>query len=193
MAMAHASPGAVVYAKALFEAVDADGGNAVLLDVDERLQRIRRAWSEIPALRGYFLSATVPLTDREAALDKIILEAPKLLGNFMRLLLRRSRLALVGEIALAFDALLDERLGRIQVTLTTAVPVAESEFQSWTDKIRVAIGGEPVVSHVVNADIVAGAIIRVGDRVVDGSARRKLAALRRNIVQRGKQTHALQS
>lgn len=193
MSMAHASPGAVVYAKALFEAVDAAGSDDDLREVDERLQRMRRAWLEIPSLRGYFLSATVPLAEREAALGKLASTVPTLLRNFLRLLLRRGRMVLVPEIAQAFDELLDERLGRIQVTLTTAVPVAESDFRGWTDQIRTAIGGEPVVQHVVNPDIVAGAIIRVGDHVIDGSARRKLVALRKNIVQRGKQTHALQS
>lgn len=193
MAVAHASPGAMVYAKALFEAVDAAGGDDLLREVDKRLGRMRSAWTEIPSLRGYFLSATVPLPDREAALDKLTSTVPPLLRNFLRLLLRRGRMSLVSEIAVAFDALLDERLGRIQVTLTTAVPVAENEFQGWTDQIRAAIGGEPVVEHVVDNEIVAGAIIRVGDRVIDGSARRKLTALHQNIIQRGKQTHALQS
>lgn len=199
MAVVHASPGAMVYAKALFQAVDTAGGDAMLREVDERLQNTRSAWLEIPALRGYFLSATVPLSERETALEKLAQnmkraqDAPPLYRNFVQLLLRRGRMALIPEIAVAFDALLDERLGRIKVTLTTAVPVAETEFQEWTGQIRTAIGGEPVVAHVVNPDIVAGAIIRVGDRVVDGSARRKLAALRQNIVQRGKQTYALQS
>lgn len=193
MAVSHASPGAMVYAKALFEAVDAAGGDQLLREVDTRLQRMRAAWTEISSLRGYFLSATVSLSDREASLDKLTSTVPPLLRNFLRLLLRRGRLVMVDEIAIAYEDLLNERLGRIQVTLTTATPVAEDDFRQWTDQIRTAIGGEPLVQHVVNSDIVAGAIIRVGDRVIDGCARRKLAALHENIIQRGKQTHALQS
>lgn len=193
MATSHASPGAMVYAKALFEAVAAAGSDNDLRAVDERLQGLASAWREDSAFRGYFLSATVSAPERAAALEKLVAGDAPLFRNFMRLLQKRGRLALLDEIALAFDALLDERLGRIPVTLTTAVPVAEHDFQAWTSQIRAAIGGEPVLEHVVDPQIVAGAVIRVGDRVIDGSARRRLAALRENIIQRGKQDHALQS
>jgi len=193
MVVTHASPGAVVYAKALFEAADEAGGEALLREVDQGLQQLGAAWEQTRSLRAYFLSATVPLHDRRSALGKLVQPYPALLQNFMRLLLQRGRMALLAEAPIAFDALLDARLGRIPVTLTTAAAVAETEFQGWTEKIRAALGGEPVVQHVVNPDIVAGAIIRVGDRVIDGSARRRLAVLRENIVRRGKQIHALQS
>ena len=153
------------------------------------------AWQKDRVWRAYFLSGIVSESEKTDAMNRLVegSDAPPLLGNLMKLLQQRGRLALLAEVAAGFRSLLDERLGRVPVTLTTAVPVAEEEFRAWTEQIRVAIGGEPVVEHVVNPSIIAGAIIRVGDRVMDGSARRRLGEFRQNIIQRGKQTNALQS
>jgi F-type H+-transporting ATPase subunit delta len=191
----HASPGAMVYARALFEAADAAGGVALLTEIGQRLDTAGEAWHTDRVWRAYFLSGSIPESTKADAMKRIVEsdERPPLLGSMMKLLLERGRLFLLDQIAVGFRGLLDERLGRIPVTLTTAVPIAEIDFRTWTDQIRQAIGGEPVVEHVVDPQIIAGAIIRVGDRVIDGSARRRLNAFRQNIVQRGKQTHALQS
>ena len=194
MASTHASPGSIIYANALAEAVEAEGGLELLGEVDEGLRAFSEVWESDGVLRGYFLSSEVPRAKRAATMDSLVEgNFPKLLANFLRLLLRRGRLSLIPEIAFALHQRLDERLGRVPVTLTTAVPVPESDFQAWTEKISEAIGGEPVVEHVVKPEIVAGAIIRVGDRVLDGSARRQLADLKQRIVERGMQEHALQS
>lgn len=193
MLRAHATPGGTIYAKALFEAVDAQGGESALSDVGARLEALGEAWEQDRALRAYFLSGYVASSEKSKAMDTLSEGHPTLLANFLKLLLERSRLVLLGEIAASYAKLLDERLGRVPVTITTAVAVDDASFQSWKQSIAAAIGGDPVVRHVVKPEIVAGAVIRVGDRVVDGSARRRLKELHQQIIQRGKQIHALQS
>lgn len=194
MAASQASTGGAIYARALAEAVEAEGGKALLQDVGSVLGAFCKAWTGDPVLRSYFLATQIPSAQKQASVDTLVSgRFPPLLGNFLRLLLRRGRLALLPEIGEAFHKILDERLGRVPVTLTTAVPVPESEFRAWKDAIRGTVGGEAVIKHVVKPEIVAGAIIRVGDRVLDGSARRRLADLHQRIIERGMQRHALQS
>ena len=194
MSSAHASPGSTAYARALAEAVEAEGGKALLQDVGSVLGAITEAWDADRVLRSYFLSTDIPSADKHASMNTLV-EArfPKLLANFMRLLLQRGRLSLLPEIDAAYRAILDERLGRVPVTITTAMAVPESDFRAWKDAIRGAIGGDAVVTHVVKPEIIAGAVIRVGDRIVDGSARRRLSELHTRIIERGMQRHALQS
>jgi len=194
MSTAHASPGSMVYAGALAEAVEAAGGKAELQDVGSVLAAFADAWARDPVLRSYFLATEVSSEQKRAAMDKLVEgRFPKLLANFFRLLLRRGRLTLVPEIAASYAAILDERLGRVPVTLTTAVPVPESDFQAWKTAIRGAVDGEAVIDHVVKPEILAGAVIRIGDRILDGSARRQLSELHTRIIERGMQRHALQS
>ena len=194
MAASQASTGGMIYARALAEAVEAEGGTALLQDVGDVLGSLCEAWESDRTLRSYFLATEVSTAQKEKALDTLVTgRFPKLLGNFLKLLLQRGRLSLLEEIGAAYRAILDEKLGRVPVTITTAVPVPEGEFRTWTEAIRGAVGGNAVVDHVVKPDIVAGAVIRVGDRVIDGSARRRLADLHHRIIQRGMQRHALQS
>ncbi|MDF1703013.1 MAG: ATP synthase F1 subunit delta [Planctomycetota bacterium] len=194
MAGGHASSGGTIYARALAEAVEAEGGAALLQDVESVLDSLCASWDADRILRSYFLATEVSGAQKRVAMDKLVEgRFPKLLGNFLKLLLERGRLAMLPEIGTGFREILDEKLGRVPVTITTAVPVPESEFRSWTEAIRAAVGGNAIVDHVVKPDIVAGAVIRVGDRVIDGSARRRLADLHNRIIQRGMQRHALQS
>jgi F-type H+-transporting ATPase subunit delta len=187
------SPGGAIYAAALFEAADAAGGTPLLEEAGAALQAVASAWEGDRALRAFFLASSVPATQKQAALVKLATRLPKLVGHFLRLLHRRGRLAMLPQVAAAYAEALDARLGRVPVTLTTAVPVPEREYQDWVAAIRRTIGGEPIVEHQVRPEILAGAVVRVGDRVADGSARRRLAELRKNIVERGTHFHALQS
>ncbi len=194
MSAAHASPGAAVYAKALAEAAEAAGGLDEMRSIGEALDAIGEAWEKDKVFRAFFLSAEIASTDKGVAMDKLTSAGfPRLVANFLRLAYRRGRLALLPEMAYAYRELLDEKLGRVPVTITTAAYVDPDRLATWKEQIRAAVSGEPVVEHVVRPEIIAGAIIRVGDRVMDGSGRRHLAELEQRIVQRGMQTNALQS
>jgi F-type H+-transporting ATPase subunit delta len=187
----HVDPGGAIYAEALAGVVEAEGGLEALRETGERLAALGAAWREDRTLRAFFLSAEVSGTEKRAALDSVAALQPRVLGNFLRLLLARGRLVMLGQIEEAFAAILDRKLGRVPATLTTAVPMPEERLEAWRQALAAATGLEPVLRHVVRPEIVAGAIVQVGDTVADGSARRRLGELRRQILERG--IHAVQS
>jgi len=199
MATSHAQTGSTMYARALAEAVEAEGadpatGKALLEGVESTLESFADAWASDSVLRSYFLSTEVSRAEKQAGMDKLVVDRfPILLGNFLRILLSRRRLELLPEIAFSFRKIVDERLGRVPLTITTAVPVPEIDFREWVKAIQKSVGAGAVVDHVVRPEIIAGCIIRMGDRVADGSARRRLAELHKKIIARGKQHYALQS
>ena len=192
MPVTHADPGAIVYAKALMEAVQAQGGLDALREAGAAVEATSSAWEQNRTLRAYFLASEVPNAVQAASLDKLVGELPKLVANFLRLLMKRNRLSLLPDIGFAFRELLDEKLGRVPVTITTAVPIDDVSLHSWSQRIREAVGGEPVIRHEVKPELLAGAVIRVGDQVADGSVRRQLATLKNRIIEKGLQRHGLQ-
>ena len=199
MATTHADSGSTMYALALVEAIeaaasDSASGHADLEAAEGALQSVADAWASDHIFRSYFLSTDVTRADKEEAMDKLVADRfPLLVGNFLRILLQRRRLPLLEQIAFALHAIVNERLGRVPLTITTAVPVPEDDFQSWVDEIQKVVGSGAVVEHVVKPEIIAGCIIRMGDHVADGSARRRLADLNKQIIERGTQHYALQS
>jgi F-type H+-transporting ATPase subunit delta len=185
------APLARVYAEALAEAAEAQGGRDLLEEVGAWFDAFGKIWAENRSFRGHFVSGSVPGPLKQETLQRLGGgKMPRLLGNTLRLLLERGRFPIVGEVAEAYRAIVDKRLGRTPVTIWTATPVPPERLVAWIQTVRQALGTEPVVRHVVKPELVAGAVVRAGDLVADGSARRRLMELRKRILQRGK--HASQ-
>ena len=183
---------AAVYAEALAEAAEARGGEALLREVGEALDAWGKVWTERRDVRAYFLSSFTPRTRRDETLSRWISGGPDLFQDFVRLLIRRGRGRHLGEVAKAYAEILDQRLRRVPVVLTTALPLPEGRLEDFTERLRKATGQEPVVRHVVDPDLVAGAVLRVGDAMVDGSIRRRIREALQFLRERSK-LHALQS
>ena len=66
--------------------------------------------------------------------------------------------------------------------MTTAQPLDGAARASVVDAVRRATGATEVqLSEQTDRTILGGAIIQIGDHIVDGSVRARLAGLRRNI------------
>ena len=70
---------------------------------------------------------------------------------------------------------------RIPVELTTAAPLGDAELSRDADDLRKKIGGEPVIRHRVDPDLIGGVVIRIGDVVHDGSIANQLKLLRKRM------------
>jgi F-type H+-transporting ATPase subunit delta len=74
--------------------------------------------------------------------------------------------------------------GRVHAQVTLAKPVNEAERAEIGRHLSKTLG-KPVVPQVrVNPNIVGGIIVRIGDRVMDGSIRRRLGVLRSRMLAR---------
>ena len=177
-----------IYAEALAEAADAQG---VLVGVGAELAAFAAQWRAHKTLRAFFLSGAIRRDAKAATIDRVFRgNASDLFADFLHVLLRRNRLFTLPDADTAFTKLLDARLGRVAVTITTAAPATEAELEGWTARLAAAIGKTPVLTHHVRPGIIGGAIVRVGDTVTDGSVRRRLVALRRRIAAHGVQAPA---
>jgi F-type H+-transporting ATPase subunit delta len=183
---------AATYAQALLEAAEGRGGRELLLEIGETLDAYGRIWSENRDLRAYFLSGFVPEARRLVAFDRLFADTQPLFQDFVRLLVRRGRGRYLGEIAKAYRIALDRRLGRVAVVLRTALPVPDDVIRGWLDAFRARTGQEPVFEQIVDPDLIAGGVLRVGESMADGSVQRRLTELVQYMAERGKK-YALQS
>jgi F-type H+-transporting ATPase subunit delta len=98
--------------------------------------------------------------------------------RFVQKMVDNRRQMLLPDVATEYAGLVDQRAGRVHARVTVARETSEAErariAQQLSDRL-----GKTVVPHVgVNPDILGGVVVRVGDTVMDGSVRRKLATLR---------------
>lgn len=169
------------YAGALFEIGERHGQRDEFAAAMDELLRLLDGE---PKLRAFLESPKVETADKKRVLRVAFEERmPPLVLNFLMVVLDKRRQRLLREIAREYLALLDERLGRLHVQVTLArEPDERDEREIATDLSRIL--GRKVIPHVqVNPQILGGIVVRYGDRLLDGSLRRRLVSLRRRLVE----------
>ena len=94
--------------------------------------------------------------------------------NFVRTLADNRRLALLPEIAALFDELKSEAEGVIDVTVTSAAPLDESQRHKLTAALERRLGRSVRLQCATDPALIGGAVLRAGDLVIDGSLRGRL-------------------
>lgn len=130
-------------------------------------------------LRGVLVNPGVPLAERHAVLSEVLrrLALHGYVNNFLRLLLDKSRFAVLPEITLAFGEMADELAGRVRATVRTARALDAVTSAQVEAALAQATGRTVVVRYVVEPGLIGGMVAQVGDKVYDSSVRGRLEQL----------------
>ncbi|HJR67969.1 MAG TPA: F0F1 ATP synthase subunit delta [Gemmatimonadaceae bacterium] len=169
------------YAEALLslasKAKDLTGWGAMISDVADAITRDER-------LRLFLESPRVSVEQKNDVIGKAFQDRmPRLFVRFLQAVVRHRRHAIIPEIAVQYHALVDEIEGRVHARVTVSrEPNAKLE-KTVVDRLSKVLGKTVVPHFTVDESILGGTIIRIGDTVMDGSVRRKLARLRQRMMQ----------
>lgn len=78
---------------------------------------------------------------------------------------------------------LRQRNEAIPVTVISAVPLSEEEQQVVAAELRQYLGDNPEITYRVDPAILGGLILKIGDRLIDGSARTRLEGMRQALIE----------
>lgn len=162
------------YAKAAFELAREAGA---LKSWSGQLAQIASAVSD-PQVQALIAHPALTRAQLAAALSQALEKSLSREGlGFLRLLAENGRLSAAGKIAEQFEALRAEAESRIDVEITTAAPVADAQAQSLAQAIGQRLARAVAVEWKTDDSLIAGAVIRAGDLVIDGSAKGELERL----------------
>jgi F-type H+-transporting ATPase subunit delta len=102
--------------------------------------------------------------------------------NLLRLLSEYNRLKLAPAIAEQFEALRAEHERRVDVQIVSAAPVEAAQQQALVAAVKKKLNRDVNVEWTTDPSLIAGAQIRAGDTVIDGSISGELARLRQALV-----------
>jgi F-type H+-transporting ATPase subunit delta len=170
---------ALNYAEALFALGEKSGRSDEYAGL---LEAIASAVDTSPRAQSVLMSPKVTKTKKAEILAAALPGAPKEFVLFLTAVVKRGRQLLFGEMASQYRGLLDVKHKRVRAGITLARTPDAAMQASITQALEKALGMEVVAGFAVDPEILGGAVIRVGDRVLDGSVRRKLAQLRRQLL-----------
>jgi F-type H+-transporting ATPase subunit delta len=126
---------------------------------------------------------SIPLETRLATAQETF---GKLVGekglNLIGLMLRRGRIQELPRLAAEFRRLDNERKGITQATATSASALTKDEVAALTRRLEDYTGGRVELDVQVDPSLLGGLVVRVGDRLIDGSVRSRLERLRNQLV-----------
>ena len=178
-----------VYAQAVFNAA---GGRAEQDALMDELESLRDdVLARQPKVQELFASELISDDEKHALIDRLFAgRASTLLLNFLKVLNKHGRLGMIRDVIAAARKIWETQSGRQPVLLETANPLTPELEQEILASLAKVLGADPIVSATVNPDLIAGFVIRVGDRVFDGSVRTRLEAMRKGMIARA--TEAIQ-
>lgn len=169
------------YADAVFEIARAEGR------FDEWEQELELLVGVLgsPEIASWLANPSVSAADKDALIQTGLASAGEGARNLARLLVTRGRANLAPAILDAYRLQLDDERGIAHARVTTAVPLSEQEMSQVNSRLTDLTGRQVKMETAIDPSIIGGVVVRIGDKLIDGSTRARLQDLKRRLAGAG--------
>jgi F-type H+-transporting ATPase subunit delta len=171
------------YARALVDVVLAPASQLEPDRVREELLSFERALADSPELANALASPAITRPRKRAVIARLgqSLGVSGVAKNFLFVLIDHRRMADLTGIIAAFEKMVDERLGIMQVEVTSAQELKQPQQADLIRRLETMTGKKIALNLRTDSDLVGGLVVRLGSTVFDGSVRGQLEALGREL------------
>lgn len=170
---------AVRYAKALLE-LALDQNKVDLIEAD--MQQLINTADEVHDFQVFINSPLIPIDKKVAAIKTIFKNFSEITLKFLELVTNNGREGAMIDIARQFNVLLMAHKGIVPVTIISAQPLQENTKAEIMTKINGVVKGTPKITEEVDASLIGGFIIRMGDQQFDASVASQLQRMKQQFV-----------
>ena len=147
------------------------------------LLKINRFLKKYPGLTTFFDHPRIRLAEKQKMILKIVgLNYAPELEELLFLLTEKRGLGILPEIIREMETIHWHRHGITPVAISSAHPLAPSEKETLLRRLTETIGEKFSADFAVREDLLAGLVIRVGDRTLDNSLKKYLRDIRENLL-----------
>lgn len=175
-----------IFAQSLFDLAEKQGGRAALDEIADELEQIAEQTGRDPQMREFFNSKVITGADKERVLATAFKDRVNpLIYQFVVVLARRERIDRFRRIVAAFDQMMQEKFGIVEVDVFTRYPLEKSEIDAIRAKLQAAMKREPVVHAYTDENMIGGIKIQVGDKLLDASVDAQLRHMQQRLLEQG--------
>ncbi len=167
------------YAEALFELGESTGKTERFAEL---IDAVAGAIETTPEVQAVLMSPRVPKAEKARILGAALQDAPREFVLFLQALIKRGRQRVLREVASEYEALLDLKHNRVRAGVTLARPGSPALQRDIQAALSRQLGKEVLASFHVDPEILGGTVVRIGERIHDGSVRRRMTKLKRALV-----------
>ncbi len=168
------------YAEALSGNISDEG---VLEKALENLRSFNEAMKTEPELARFFEHPSISSDKKQNVVQEICnrLDVDEKVANTMTLLNERGKILFLGKIVEYFEQVVDRRLNRTRVQVTSAHPLTTANIDRLKAALNKILGKTILIDTEVDESLIGGIMLRIGDQVADDTIRNRLEILKRTI------------
>jgi F-type H+-transporting ATPase subunit delta len=170
------------YAETLLTLAQRHGGAPTVDAFGQALEELVALLREEPRVRKFLETPLVEVEAKKKAVRATLDgRVPELFLRFVLVVVDKRRAAFLPDIATQYRDMVDQIRGRVRATVTVAREPDESMRSEIRDALQRSLGREVIATYQVDEGLLGGAVLRVGDQILDGSVRRRASDLRRRL------------
>ncbi len=168
------------YVKALFDVATASGALAA---VEKDLRALAAAAEGSDQMQKVALSPLLTRAQKADAMKAVLaqLKAHELTTQFVLMLARQQRLAVLGDIAKLFGQWAENSRGEMSAEIVAASKLSEKEVAVVSERLGKAYGKKVNLTVKEDASLLGGVVVRIGSIQLDGSLSGKLRRLKQKL------------
>jgi F-type H+-transporting ATPase subunit delta len=176
------SPIAISYAQAL---LDLAREQNVHEHVAQDLAGLKQVIDGDPRFGQFLRDPSIGDEERRGVIDRTIRpRVNPLVANFLGVLGQHGRLGALDQVAAAYQHLLDEMMGKVEVEVTVAQQLSADQLEQVRKRVSDALRKTAVIKQHVDDSIIGGMVLKVEDKLIDASVRTQLQTMKRQLLAR---------
>lgn len=138
--------------------------------------------SEQLELKNYMESPKVLSDEKKQTIKKLFTDkiSPMAL-NFVCLVIDKQREQYLLDMLIQYRKYMDEAKNIMDAEVRSAVQLTNNDFEELVNKLSKATGKNIRLKQVIDTSLLGGLVVRIGDKVIDGSVAKRLTLLRQSL------------